>query len=289
MADAGRPGGPPVFAIASGKGGTGKTFLAVNLALVAGEGTTLVDADAEEPNGHLFLHPTWEEERPVTVPVPRVDEERCTLCGDCRRACRFNAIALLGGKVLVYPELCHACGACLHACPVDAVREEPRAVGATRLGRRGELRYIQGLVTVGEARSTPVIEAVRARAPRGRRVIIDAPPGTTCPTVAAVKGADYVLLVTEPTPFGLHDLKLAVAMCRALSLPCGVVINRSGLGSEDTDEFCRAEELPVLARIPFRRRIAEVVSNGGLAVQEIPEMKEIFAEILDRMHREARK
>ncbi len=274
------------LAVASGKGGTGKTFVSVNLALAAGAPLVLQDCDVEEPNDHLFLSPRWEGEERVSLPVPEFDLEKCTLCGACREACRFHAIAILGDKPLLFAELCHSCGACVEVCPTGAITEKPRTFGSIARGRREEVRFFQGKLDVGEARSSPLVEAVRRKTVEDLPVIADCPPGTSCPVVAGVTGADYVLLVTEPTPFGLHDLELAAEMVRTLEIPAGVVINKAGLGKGGVEEFCREKNLPVLARIPFDREVARVVSSGGLVCREIAGMERLFRDLWKRILRE---
>jgi len=268
-----------ILSVASGKGGTGKTTVATNLATVVEPAACYADCDVEAPNGGIFLRPLIEEHRPVHVPVPRVDLARCTFCGKCSEACRFNALAVLPESVLVFDELCHGCGGCQLACPEGAIREEPRKIGEVEQGRSEGVTVIQGRLAVGEAMSPPLIRAVRDLLPSSGPVIIDAPPGTSCPAMAAVQGTDACLLVTEPTPFGLHDLKLAVEMVRALDLPFGVVINRDGAGDHRVDRFCEAERIPVLARIPDSRRLAEAYSRGQLAVRELPGLTATFQDL----------
>jgi MinD superfamily P-loop ATPase len=270
-------------AVASGKGGTGKTTVAVNLALSLEGPVELLDCDVEEPNAHLFLQPSWASSRTVSVPVPQVDERLCTACGACGEACRFHAIVSLRTQPLVFPELCHGCGACLLACPVGAIREVPQEVGVVQRGFRGEIRFVHGRLKVGTAMSGPLIRAVRSEAGQCQITLIDAPPGTSCPVVAAVRGSDFVLLVTEPTPFGLNDLKLAVEMCRILGLPCGVVINRSDIGDDAVRRYCASESVPLLAEIPEDRRVAEAYSRGQAAVTVLPEFGALFRELHDRL------
>ena len=269
-----------VVAVASGKGGTGKTTVAVGLAIVAGR-VQLLDCDVEEPNAHLFLHPRLAECNPVTILVPEVDTERCTLCGRCSEVCQFHAIAAMGKQVLVFPELCHGCGACAIACPEDAIGEVPREVGVVESGKAGKIGFVHGCLNVGEPMATPVIRAVKARLDSRRLTILDVAPGTACPVVEAVKGSDFCLLVTEPTPFGLSDLRLAVEVMEKMGVLCGVVINRSGEGDEATESFCASENVSLLGHIPFDRRIAEAYAHGQHPVYALPELGRRLEEILD--------
>jgi len=268
-------------AVASGKGGTGKTTVAVNLALTLGGPVELLDCDVEEPNAHLFLRPRWTSKRSVSVPVPEVDERLCTACGACGSACRFHAIVSLKTVPLVFPELCHGCGACALACPTGAIREIPREVGVLERGvleRAGgeTLRFVHGRLKVGVAMSGPLIRAVKGEAGCEGLTLIDAPPGTSCPVVAAVRGSDFVLLVTEPTPFGLNDLRLAVEMVRSLGLRFGVVINRADSGDEEVRRYCASQGVPVLLEIPEDRRVAAAYSRGEPAVVALPGMRALF-------------
>jgi MinD superfamily P-loop ATPase len=277
---------PLRIAVASGKGGTGKTTLATNLAVLlaeTGARVAFLDCDVEEPNGHIFLAPTLATQTAVTLPVPVVDPARCTLCGACGDACRFSAILALPTQVLTFPSLCHGCGGCALACPADAIQETPRAIGVVETGVAGRLAFLQGRLDVGEALSPPVIRAVLAAAPVAHLLVIDAPPGTACPVVAAVKGADLVLLVAEPTPFGLSDLRLAVATVRELGLPCAVVINRAGSGEDELRAYCAAECLPVPLAIPDDRRIAEAYSRGELAIAALPPLRQAFQSLIDQL------
>lgn len=273
------------IAIASGKGGTGKTTLATNLAYVAaqrGFRTAYVDCDVEEPNGHLFLHPMIEDQRVVNESVPQVDRELCGLCGQCGDICRFSAILAIGNSVLVYPQLCHGCGGCALVCPTHAITEVPHPLGEMQSGGAGPLRFVQGKLNIGEARSAPVIRAVRAAIPSVELAIFDAPPGTSCPTIASVRDTDHVLLVTEPTPFGLNDLRLAVEMVRMLKLPLAVVVNRAGAGDDRVTRYCHVEGIEIWAEIPDDRRIGEAYARGRLICEALPEYQSVFSGLLDR-------
>ncbi len=272
-----------IVAIASGKGGTGKTTLAVNLALSLRRPVQLLDCDVEAPNVHLFLHPEVAGSEPSGILVPKVDGERCTLCGDCGELCQYNAIAMLSTGLLVFEELCHGCGGCARVCPEDAIREELRPIGVVEYGRSGDLEVVTGRLNVGEALAPPLIRAVRARASRDRLVLIDAPPGTSCSMIAAVNGSDLVVLVTEPTPFGLNDLALAVETVRTLHLPFGVVINRAGSGDRRVHDYCAAEGLDILAEIPDDRRVAESYARGRVLVKDLHHTKPLFEALARRI------
>lgn len=273
-----------IVAIASGKGGTGKTTIATNLAFVAaGQGleVSYLDCDVEEPNGHIFLRPEMVKTEPVCVPVPVVDEDKCTACGKCAEICQYSAIALLGKTVLTFPNLCHACGGCMLVCPTGAITESGREVGVVEEGMAGGVRFVHGKLRIGEAMSPPLIREAKRRAHKDGLTIVDAPPGTSCPVIQAVRGSDYVVLVTEPTPFGLNDLKLAVEMLRVLKLPFGVVVNRADMGDDAVFDYCNEERIDVLLRIPDDRRIAEAYSRGQLAVDMLPEHTAAFESLLE--------
>ncbi|MFN2271159.1 MAG: ATP-binding protein [Anaerolineae bacterium] len=278
-----------IITVASGKGGTGKTTVALGLALSlegsAGfAGPLFLDCDVEEPNAALFLRPAIEERREVGQLVPEVDAERCTACGRCAEVCQYHAIAVVAEAVLVFPELCHGCGSCTLNCPTEAIREVLHVTGTIERGGAGDVAFAQGTMNVGEPMAVPIIRQLKRwviPADRdGQPVILDAPPGTACPVVETMRGADFVLMVTEPTPFGLHDLRLAVEVARdELGLPVGVVVNRDGVGDEGVDEYCAAEGIPILMRIPLERHIAEAYSEGMPLVEALPEYRQKFLEL----------
>jgi MinD superfamily P-loop ATPase len=267
-----------IISVASGKGGTGKTLVATSLALSLRDSykVQLLDCDVEEPNANILLHLAVNQSQPVYIPIPKVDETKCTYCGKCAEVCAYNAIAVLKNKVLVFPELCHGCGACSYLCPESAITEEGREVGVVERGDSGNLELIQGKLNVGEAMAPPVIREVKRYIDPANMVIIDVPPGTSCPVIEAVKGSDFCLLVTEPTPFGLNDLSLAVEVVRKLGIPCGVVINRVGVGDEEVERYCHREGIPILVKIPLDRNIALLYSKGIPLVEGIPRWREEF-------------
>ena len=268
-----------IISIASGKGGTGKTTVATNLAVSIGSDVQLLDCDVEEPNAHLFIDPVIELNKKVYTPVPQIDEEKCNFCKKCAEICRFKAIAVIKEIVLTFPELCHSCGGCMEVCPEKAITETGRELGVIEIGHRNNLAFAHGRLRIGEAMSPPLIREVRSYTRSDQLTIIDAPPGTSCPVIAAMKGADFVLMVTEPTPFGLHDLKLAVEAVKLLEIPRGLVINRSDIGDDGVQTYAKMENLPILMKIPFDRRIAEVYSRGKLIVEEMPEWEERFRKL----------
>ncbi len=270
-----------ILAVASGKGGTGKTTVAVNLALVLTEPVRLLDCDVEEPNAHLFLRPQIHGTEEVYVPIPEVDGQLCTSCGECGSFCQYNAIVSLKTEPLIFPELCHGCGGCTLVCPAGAIHEIPREVGVIERGLRGHIRFSQGRLNVGEAMAVPVIRALKRDCEPGMLTIIDAPPGTSCPAVTSVRGSDFVLLVTEPTPFGLNDLVLAVEMVRALKLPFAVMVNRSDSGDRAVFEYCEEQGITVLMELPENRRLAEAYSRGEPAVEALPELRRSFLRLYE--------
>jgi len=270
-----------IISVASGKGGTGKTLVAVNLALSLENetGVQFLDCDVEEPNAHIFLKPVIEKREAVSIPIPQVDELKCTFCGKCAEVCAFNALAVLPKAVLVFPELCHGCGACSYLCPEDAISEVGREIGVVERGRAGEIEFVHGRLAVGEAMAPPVIRKVKEHIDPKKTVIVDVSPGTSCPVAEAVKGSDFCLLVTEPTPFGLSDMALAVEVMRRLGIPCGALINRAGAGDNRVQEYCLSEGLPVLLEIPLDRAIARLYSQGIPLIEGMPEWREVFLEL----------
>lgn len=285
------------IAVASGKGGTGKTTVAVNLLLsVAGlsdtkrpSRLTFLDCDVEAPNAHLFLHPRIEKEASVDILVPEIDAEKCTHCGRCAEVCVYHAIAVLGKHVLVFPQLCHGCGSCTFNCPENAIHEVAHPIGSLEWGTTFQghavAEFGQGTLNIGEAMATPVIRQLKKplRLNDGL-TILDAPPGNACPVVETLRGADFALLVTEPTPFGLHDLRIAVQIARdTLGLPTGVVINRDGVGNNDVAQFCAESDIPILMRIPLERRIAEAYAEGVPLIEALPEYRTRFAALYQQI------
>lgn len=274
------------IAVASGKGGTGKTTISTNLAFFEaqkGRPVIYADCDVEEPNGHLFLRPEILSSKPVGIMVPLVNESRCVNCGQCGQICVYSAIVCLGSQVLVFPEMCHSCGGCWLVCPQGAISQQLREMGRIETGHAKSIQFVQGILNVGEAMSPPVIRAVKESIPDSDLVILDAPPGTSCPVIETIRGCDFVILVTEPTPFGLNDLMLAVEMVRALNYPFGVVINRADLGYSEVQDYCQRQQIPILAEIPDDRLIAEAYSTGQLVCEAIPEFSCFFELIMNRI------
>ncbi len=267
------------LSVASGKGGTGKTTLSANLARIAQHTVVLADCDVEEPNAHLFLKTSDIEEKVVSLPIPQVDEALCDGCGLCSKICQFSAIVTFGTAPLVFPEMCHGCGGCALVCPPKAITEHPRRIGVVEISQAESITLITGRLDVGVAQAPPLIRAVKEAVPPKTDAIFDAPPGTSCPVIAAVRDTDMVLLVTEPTPFGLHDLTLAVDMVRDLQLPFGVVVNRMGSGDRRIQAFCEKQQIPILLEIPDDRRIAEAYSRGILMVDALPEYRSLFEDL----------
>jgi MinD superfamily P-loop ATPase len=272
-----------IISVASGKGGTGKTLVATSLALSLKDSNKvmLLDCDVEEPNDHILLKPVITGSEPVNMQVPRVAEDKCTYCGKCAQVCVYHAIAVLGNHVLTFPQLCHGCGACSYLCPEKAITEEPRQTGVVEWGHSDGVRFAHGILTVGEAMAPPVIRKVKERGNGNGIVIRDVSPGTSCPVVESIKGSDFCLLVTEPTPFGLNDLALAVETVRELDIPCGVIINRAGVGDSKVEEYCAQENIPILLTIPLDMEIARLYSRGVALVDGMPQWKSSFRQLFD--------
>lgn len=279
-----------IYAIASGKGGTGKTTVAASLAAVWDRPVTAVDLDVEEPNLHLFLHPEIASESPAMLEIPVLDAERCILCGECAAFCQYKALSVMGKTLLIFPEMCHGCGGCLALCPEGALSAGGRELGRVLSGRfksneTEDAGFVMGRLRVGEAMSPPLMRQVKQRLPRNSAsdILIDSPPGVSCPAVNAVMDADCIVLVTEPTPFGLHDFRLAVEAFSPLGKPLGAVINRAGVGDLRVQDYCREQGIPVWAEIPFSRAVAEAYSRGEVAASAVPELRSVILALMERM------
>jgi len=270
---------PMIISVASGKGGTGKTTVATSLAWVLGSTAQLLDCDVEEPNCHVLMKPVLQESQPVAVPVPVVDANKCSLCGKCGEICRFSSIVVIGNQVLTFPEMCHGCGGCTLLCPENAITEGGRELGVIETGFAGPVEFVHGRLRVGEAMSPPLIRAVKHRINRHKIAILDAPPGASCPVIQTITGSDFIVMVTEPTPFGLHDLKIAVGAIEDLGIPLGVILNRSDIGDGEVHGFCSQKGIPLLAEIPHERRIAEGYARGNLLVDSTPQYVDTFLEL----------
>lgn len=276
------------IAVASGKGGTGKTTLATSLALslVGQEQVRYLDCDVEAPNGHLFLKPDYSEQLEAVIWIPQIQTEKCTACGKCVEVCQFHALAKVGKTILVFPQLCHGCGSCATNCPTNAVVETANPIGTLEKGLTKEgILFYRGLLTISEPTPTPIIRQLKKWASFSDDFIdiIDAPPGASCSVVETLHGIDFVLLVTEPTPFGLHDLKQILGILHQMNIPAGVVINRDGIGDDAVAEFCHTEKLPILLRIPFDRRIAQGIAQGKTLIDIYPQYLADFRQLISRI------
>lgn len=274
-----------IISVASGKGGTGKTLVATSLALSLQnrKPVQFLDCDVEEPDAHIFLKPSLNRKQVVSIPIPQLDKGKCTYCGKCAEVCAYNAIAVIGEKVLIFPELCHGCGACSYFCPEGALSEINKEIGVLEAGQSKGIEFTHGKLTVGEAMAPPVIREVKKHINREWLAIIDVSPGTSCPVVEAVKDSHFCLLVTEPTPFGLNDLALAVDMLHKLDIPCGVVINRDGTEDSKVEEYCYKEGIPILLRIPLDIEIAQLYSKGITLVEGMPQWRGAFLELFNKI------
>lgn len=274
-----------ILSVASGKGGTGKTTIAVNLALSLEKthDVQFLDCDVEEPNAHFFLKPRLLENRVVSIPIPEIIEEKCTYCGKCAEVCAYHAIAVLKDTVLVFPELCHGCGGCSLLCPEEAIKEKGQRIGIMEFGSSNSIHFIHGKLDIGQAMSPPLIREIKKNINPARVVLIDAPPGTSCPVIEAVKASDFSLLVTEPTPFGLNDLKLSVETLKEMHIPFGVVINRAGVGDSGVEDYCQKQGIPLLMTLPMDRDIAVAYSEGKSIIETKPAYREKFLELFEKI------
>lgn len=280
-----------IISVASGKGGTGKTTVATSLALflvgMKSQAVRFLDCDVEEPNAHIFLKPEIRESRSVNLPVPQVDFEKCTFCGECAKVCAYNAIVVIKNEVLTFTELCHGCGGCTLLCPEKAISETEREIGILEEGSANPMTFVQGQLNVGEPMATPLIRAVKRAASQDGITIIDVPPGTSCPVIESIQGSDFCLLVTEPTPFGLHDLKLAVELVNELKIKHGVVVNRAGIGDDQLRDYCSRQKVPILAEIPFDRQVAIQYSRGIPMWEAGERYREIFERLWESIEKQA--
>jgi MinD superfamily P-loop ATPase len=288
-----------IISVASGKGGTGKTTIAVNLALALakdkGRNVQFLDCDVEEPNAYLFLKPVITNSESVKIPVPKIDDEKCNYCGKCAEVCVFNAIAVTKNKVLVFPGLCHGCGACTLFCPENAISEQGREIGILEEGKAGSISFIDGRLNIGEPMAPPIIRKIKTKIKKdynGNRsndianhhlTIIDAPPGTSCPVIESIKDSDYTILVTEPTPFGLHDLILAVEVLKKLNISYGVVLNKCDIGDHQVEEYCKKNDISLLLSIPLDREIAVAYSQGIPIAKISPSYEQKFIQLFQKI------
>jgi MinD superfamily P-loop ATPase len=273
-----------IIAIASGKGGTGKTTVATSLASMLGAKGQILDCDVEEPNCHIFMNPELSVSEKINLSVPVVDMDLCSRCGKCGEVCRFSAIVLVGDTVLTFPEMCHGCGGCSLLCPEGAISEGSRELGVVESGHSGPVEFVQGRLRIGEAMSPPLIKAVKRKINPDKISILDAPPGASCPVINTVMDVDFIVLVTEPTPFGLHDLRIAVEAVSSLGVPLGVVLNRSDIGTSDVERYCEDTNLPLLMQIPHDRAIAVGYARGDLLIDAVPQYRQRFLDLSDQIH-----
>jgi MinD superfamily P-loop ATPase len=273
-----------IVTVASGKGGTGKTSVAVNMALSI-DNVQLLDCDVEEPNAYLFLKPKIRQTQAVTVLNPVVNDKLCNRCGKCADFCQYNALFVSSNEVMVFPDLCHSCGGCALVCPAEAISEAPNRIGTITYGATDAVELVYGELEVQKPMAVPIIREVKRCMKKGKNVILDSPPGTSCPVIQTVTGSDFCILVTEPTPFGLHDLKIIVQVLEDMGIPFGVVVNRAGVGDKKVYEFCKGKNIPVLLEIPYDRRIAELYSQGIPFSVEMPEWKEKFQTLFETVRK----
>jgi MinD superfamily P-loop ATPase len=277
-----------IISVASGKGGTGKTTVATNLALSL-KTCQFIDCDVEEPNANIFLKSKIKRCENVTVNIPKIDKKKCDYCGKCSDFCAYNALAVVPKNVLVFPELCHSCGGCILVCPNNAIEWNTRIVGKIEHGKTNKIDFLHGILNIGEMQAIPVINQLKRNIDKSKNVIIDVPPGTTCPVIESIKGSDYCILVTEPTPFGLHDLKLAVEVVKKMNISFGLVINRHGIGNNCVEEYCKDEKIPILLKIPERKEIAHLYSKGIAFTHDNYEWNEMFGLLFNKIQEEVSK
>lgn len=276
------------IAVASGKGGTGKTTVATSLAISLSNDRDIqfLDCDVEAPNAHLFLKPVLDQQKPAVIRIPKIDQNRCTLCGKCVEVCEFNALVKVGKTIMVFPQLCHGCGSCTWNCPEHAISEVPNPIGVIEWGQRdSNMEFAHGVLTLSEPMSTPIIRQLKKLEGIDRLdiMILDAPPGASCSVVETLRGVDFALLVTEPTPFGLHDLKQMLGIVEEMKIPCGVVINRDGIGNNEVFDYLSEHQIPVLMRIPFEKEIAQGTAAGKPLVDIYPEFFEKFNDLYQQI------
>lgn len=276
-----------IVSIASGKGGTGKTTVSTNLALSV-KNVQFIDCDVEEPNANIFIKAKIRENEAVNVKIPEIDKRKCDFCGKCSKFCTYNAIAVVSSSVLIFPELCHSCGGCKLVCPKEAISWKEKTIGKIEHGKTKDIDFYHGLLNVGEMQAIPVIKALKRKLNGNKNVILDVPPGTSCPVIESISGSDFCILVTEPTPFGLYDLKLAVKVVQHFNIPFGVVINRDGIGDKKVEDFCKKQNIPILLKIPERKKIAQLYSKGVALVNESYEWEEMFKDVFNKISDEVK-
>jgi MinD superfamily P-loop ATPase len=274
------------IAVLSGKGGTGKTFVSVNLACTAGK-SAYVDCDVEEPNGYLFLKPEIKKKQPVTVTVPEIDSGKCTACRKCVDFCKYNALALIKGKFLIFYEVCHSCGGCMLFCPTKAITEKERAIGTIEEGVSGEVAVLTGCLNTGEVSGVPIIKELMEKLSEQGTVVIDCPPGSACVVMESIRKADFCILVAEPTLFGVHNLSMVYDLVKLFNKPFGVVLNKCLPEEDPAEHFCNCHQINILARIPYNKELGRRNSRGHIAVHENKRYQELFSNLLESVTREA--
>ena len=274
-----------ILSIASGKGGTGKTTVATNIALSI-KNVQFIDCDVEEPNANIFIKTKLKELEKVSLVYPEIDNFKCNYCGKCSEFCAYNALAVVSRKVLVFPELCHSCKGCKIVCPENAVKWNNRTIGTIYQGKKDDIEFYHGLLNEGEMQAIPLIKTLKSKVNKNKNVIIDCPPGTSCPVIESINESDYCILVTEPTPFGFHDLKLAIEVVKNMKIPYGIIINRDGIGDKSIEKFCVKEKIRILLKIPERKKIAHFYSKGIPLVSESFEWHEMYGQVFDKIKNE---